>query len=513
MEKNEKLFNEHREECYRCFKIGNLEIRIYSPKYAFRELQSMIRITNDKIAELDKELQKIESKEQQLESLLCDIIRKIDDGKERTVKLESLIEELKKEVSEQSEENVKIIESDVDLVMKDCTNQINEKINSVKRELCVRSEDEIQRLKVNMPNAYVHLSAYAFRGNAGDNILVTALRNSIEKSLNQAFSWVHRPVRAMLNDDTVEMINASNGVIIGGGGLFLCDTNRNEVSGWQWPCSLNELDRIKVPMYIIGVGYNRFRNQEEFSPVFKDNINEVVRKCEFVGLRNTGSVKAIQQYLDDDELKSKVVFHPCATTVLKHIYRMPEIDNSQRPVIAVNCAFDRSNLRYGERKEEILLAIARCLKKYETEYEIRYYSHMKPDKEALSYFDKVELQYKVFELDQGLTTDEFLNIYSEPTLVLAMRGHAQLIPFGCGTPVLSVITHDKLQWFLEDIDHQEWGVDVLDDCFEEKLSNTMMYMLDNNDDIKKQIDVAQEKLWKIVKNNITNHFKAVYCGK
>jgi hypothetical protein len=35
-----------------------------------------------------------------------------------------------------------------------------------------------------------------------------------------------------------------------------------------------------------------------------------------------------------------------------------------------------------------------------------------------------------------------------------------MIPFGLGTPVLSLVSHPKLRFFLEDIARPEWGFDV-----------------------------------------------------
>lgn len=131
---------------------------------------------------------------------------------------------------------------------------------------------------------------------------------------------------------------------------------------------------------------------------------------------------------------------------------------------------------------------------------------MQSDKEILPFFDKIQLEYEVVDLDKGLVTDEFLKIYSQPTLVLAMRGHAQMIPFGCITPVLSIISHDKLKWFLEDINHLEWGVDVREDDFEANLNKTMEYMLTHVEQIKKDICIAQDNLWEITQANIRSIF-------
>ena len=59
---------------------------------------------------------------------------------------------------------------------------------------------------------------------------------------------------------------------------------------------------------------------------------------------------------------------------------------------------------------------------------------------------------------------------------------AQLIPFGCNTPILSIISHDKMQYFLDDIHHPEWGVDVKDEKFGTKLYNKAVDYYSNYQD-------------------------------
>ncbi len=469
------IFNEHREECYRCINIGKAEFKGYSSQYAFMQLQEEIRYLNSQYDSLLNEYDRLNSR--------------LNELTDQNVRLSQHCDDLYYDLSE------KIKSGDKDSVanlLKLYTEQ-------------GRQFDSTQCLiKTQFPNAYVHLSAFSKVGNAGDNLLVPALRDSVQKVSNCPVTWCHKSVRDVLDAESVEMINATQGLVIGGGGLFLKDTNKNDISGWQWPCSLNELDKIQVPMYMLGVGYNRFRGQEDFEPYFREHINEIVRRFSFIGLRNHGSVNAIRSYLSED-LRGKVCYHPCATTVLSKIYHLPK--RSGDKVIALNCAFDRSAFRYGGHKEEKLRAIAKVLKQYEGTYTIKYYAHMGSDKEMLSILDSVGLKYKLVELDRGLTVDEFLSVYCEPTLVLAMRGHAQMIPFGCGTPVLSIITHDKLQWFLEDIDHMEWGVEIQDDGFEDKLNSTMGYMLSHLNQIKAEIQTAQDTLWEITQKNIKNIFK------
>lgn len=521
------ILHERRENIYRVFFIGKFKFKIFSHKYAIRELQAEIKQLQNEYGSIKLDIQQL-SKD--ISCLRNDIIIYEKEVLENIEANKNVIlittEELQKQFNSISEElcnDTTKQEEIIDAI--NFQNKIMEKANKQNNDIVIsqrESKRELEKLnrfvvdnknllkKIEFENqtihlnAIVHLSAYLKKGNAGDNLLVPALRDSIEKSIDMSINWCHKSVRDMLDDETVQAINNSKGVLIGGGGLFLKDTNENDISGWQWPCSINELEKIRVPIYMLGVGYNRFRNQDDFEPYFKENINEVVRKSEFVGLRNNGSVRAIQSYLSDD-LKEKVHFHPCATTVLAKMYRMPKVC-IEEPFIAVNCAFDRSDKRYGTCKEEILCSIANVLKKYSQQYKIKYYAHMQSDKEILPFFDMIQLEYEVVDLDKGLVTDDFLRIYSEPALVLAMRGHAQMIPFGCGTPVLSIISHDKLQWFLEDIKHLEWGIDVRGDNFEANLNETMEYMLGHIEQIKKEICFAQDKLWNITQANIRDIF-------
>mgnify|MGYP000593480894 FL=1 len=72
-----------------------------------------------------------------------------------------------------------------------------------------------------------------------------------------------------------------------------------------------------------------------------------------------------------------------------------------------------------------------------------------------------------------------------------------------------MISHDKLAWFLEDIGHPEWGVEVLDEDFENKLLDISEYMLANRTQICTEIEEAQECLWNIMMENL----KSITVGR
>jgi hypothetical protein len=83
-----------------------------------------------------------------------------------------------------------------------------------------------------------------------------------------------------------------------------------------------------------------------------------------------------------------------------------------------------------------------------------------------------------------------------------MRGHAQMIPFGLGAPILSLIAHDKLGWFLDDIGHPEWGVDVTRADFPDALAACWRAIAVDLPGCRGKIAEAREKLWQITERNL-----------
>lgn len=349
-----------------------------------------------------------------------------------------------------------------------------------------------------LPDSIVQIAADT-TANVGDYILVKSTKKLID-TMDHNINWCTVDVREPVDGQFIKMCNRTRALVIGGGGLFLRDTNENYISGWQWECPKELLEQIQVPIYVFGVGYNRFRGQEEFDSCFAENINVLVEKSKFFGLRNHGSIRAIKRYLRDD-LKEKVVYQPCATTVLSKLYELPK-NRKGKPFIALNCAFDRADMRYGNRQNEIMRAIARVVKKLSEKYLIRCYLHCDTDEMVCEYLQKENVPYEQVQLNRTMTEEEYLEYFSSPELVLAMRGHAQMIPFGCLTPTVSIISHNKLKWFLEDIGHEEWGVDIQENQFEQKLLCCCEKMLAQPDEIRKQIEQAQEKLWKVTCDNL-----------
>ena len=356
-------------------------------------------------------------------------------------------------------------------------------------------------------NKITHVSAFNY-ANAGDVLLPIVLQDNWSKEL-PTIRWNNKPVYPKVTDQIVAEINNSKGVVIGGGGLLLKDTNANELSGWQWPCSIEMLDKIKVPIVLYAIGYNRFRGQEEFEPYFQENITAFAYKALYIGLRNTGSIEALKNYVPMS-LHHKLRFQPCMTTFISELY--PDIVdyNIKENFVAVNTAFDRSHLRNGENIGDILSATAKVIKEVSKYYPIKFYIHsVKPADDAiLPFLESYGVTYDVVEFND-MHPKKIIEEYAKPKLVIGMRGHAQMIPFGCKTPIVSIVSHNKLQWFLDDIGKPEWGADVLSETYEEDLRTRVFIALENTQDEIAFISKKQKELFDVSVKNVRDGLRAM----
>ena len=351
---------------------------------------------------------------------------------------------------------------------------------------------------------FTHVT-YCAVGNAGDTMLSQCVRREYLAQENVS-AWNILQVTDAVTSRTIEEINNTAAIVIGGGGLFIGDTNKNNISGWQWPISKEQLEDIRCPIFIFSVGFNFFRGQP-VSEIFKDNLEALIRKAAFVGLRNHGSVEAVRALLPD-ELKCKVVYQPCITTLISGLYHEKHMTYGKK--VAYNVAFDRLEQRFGKNKDRVLKQIAKAAKEISDKgYEVYYVAHMKDDFQFISYLDNEKISYAIVDLTNALPF-KIIDFYKKVDIILGMRGHAQMIPFGMNCGIITLGSHDKMKWFLEDIDQTNLYIELQNetdtisqrivDCFEEN------YEGGNFEKTIENLKKAQLKLQTITENNfVTIH--------
>ena len=338
-----------------------------------------------------------------------------------------------------------------------------------------------------------------FGANAGDVLLPVCCATCSRRRIGP-INWRARNVHEVVDDGAVARLNRSAGLVIGGGGLFLADTNPNELSGWQWPCATETLERIGAPLALFAVGYNQFRGQGELGPVFRRNLEALARRATYIGLRNSGSIEAVRALLPAD-LHGVVRYQPCMTTLTGLLYPDRVRPRTGEHVVAFNAAFDRADLRFGGRRDEILGEVARAAAHLADRATIVVILHLAGDAALLPWFEAAGVPHRVVDL-VGRPPAEILRAWSEATVAVGMRGHAQMIPFGCGRPIVSLASHDKLWYFLDDIGARDWGVELRDDDVAERITAAVHAQLDDLSGCEARVVAARRRLWDVSLANV-----------
>lgn len=344
-----------------------------------------------------------------------------------------------------------------------------------------------------------HVAFYVdTEGNFGDVMLPLAVRTSVGAAVPDA-RWVELHVHQLFDVEQARWANEHlDALVVGGGGLFLPDTSPNGNSGWQWNVTDEALDALTVPLVVYTVGYNLFNGQEVHGDRFAASIRAFVEKAAFVGLRNHGSVEAVRQLVGPGTA-AKVEWLPCVTTVYGPRAGRPDGEPAADvPVVHLNIAYDRESLRFGDGYASFVAELADFVRSLRGTATVRCLAHAKTD-------ERIVRDLRV-EHDVRLPVDPLylmepaaaLDVVAGSSLVIGMRGHAGMIPFGVGTPIVSLVSHPKLQYFLDDVRHPEWGIGTSDPELAKKLEDLTRRVLADPVRARDEVRAAREGLMSVV---------------
>ncbi|KIF76352.1 polysaccharide pyruvyl transferase [Streptomyces sp. 150FB] len=337
------------------------------------------------------------------------------------------------------------------------------------------------------------------QGNAGDKLLPESVRLTFDSDTGPR-RWHSIHAHRLFDEAALARVNARRGLVIGGGGLFIPDTAPNGNSGWQWNVPNALLKRVDVPVVVYAVGFNAFDGQSYRHRLFNSGLCQLVEKSAFFGLRNHGSIEKVRALLPTS-LHDKVRFQPCPTTVTRQLVDGWTDPAERENTVLINAAYDRAGLRFGHDYAHFLAEMAKAVRALGAHAEVKCVAHSLDD-ERIAFDLRREhgISLPVIPM-YGFENDAIRDTYARTRLVIGMRGHAGMIPFGCGTPIISLISHPKMAYFLADIDRPEWGVSVHDKNLGAQLTERAVAVLADHAAAVADVHGRQQELWKVTQAN------------
>ncbi|MGW4875388.1 glycosyltransferase [Streptomyces sp. NPDC004262] len=345
-----------------------------------------------------------------------------------------------------------------------------------------------------------HVAFYMDRqGNAGDKLLPETVRLGFGPDTTSR-RWHSVHAHRYFDRAALERVNARRGLVIGGGGLFIPDTMPNGNSAWQWNVPDEHLRAVDVPIMVYAVGFNAFDGQSYRAGRFNESLRLLVEKASFFGLRNHGSIAKVRGMLPP-ELQDKVVFQPCPTTVMRQLVAGWTDPSYREDTVLLNAAYDRAGLRFGHDYAHFLAEMAKAVRKIGAHTEVKCVAHSLDDEKiAFDLRREHGISLPVIPM-YDFSNDEIRETYAKTRLVIGMRGHAGMIPFGVGTPIISLISHPKMAYFLNDIQRPEWGVSVHERDLGDILTERAIGILDDHSRTVADVHDRQQQLWKVTEDN------------
>jgi polysaccharide pyruvyl transferase WcaK-like protein len=314
-------------------------------------------------------------------------------------------------------------------------------------------------------------------------------------------AWHPIHVHQLFDADRLAEVNSRQALVVGGGGLFIPDTAPNGNSGWQWNVTDRALSGITVPIAVFGVGYNTFEGQTYADRRFHESLRLLVSRASFVGLRNHGSIERVRDLLPA-ELRDRIAYQPCPTTVTRHLVDGWRDPATREDTILLNAAYDRFDRRFGRDYGAFLERMARAVTALRRLADVRYAAHAVTDERFVHDLRREHgIALPVVPLYE-YGNEEIWQAYARTRLVVGMRGHAGMIPFGVGTPILSLISHPKLGFFLRDLDRPEWGISVHDPDLAHVLPERAAAVLAGHDAAVADVHALQDRLWAVTRANL-----------
>lgn len=335
----------------------------------------------------------------------------------------------------------------------------------------------------------IHLGVHKLNNNAGDVVLFPATRALFDSYLGNQY-WKLESIREPFTKERINYINShASAVLIGGGGLIL---DKGFPTGWQLNCLPELLDEIKVPIIVFAIGFNLFRGQK-LTDAALISLSHLAKKAVFFSMRENQAVKIMRELTGCQNIR----FQPCPATLLSKIYSISPFSQKMINRIGFNWAGDRENFRLGvprkkvkDVREEIFRKLAGVLQGRK----IDIIKHVKGDERPFSFING-----RYIDLFQA-TPETIINYYTQIPLTIGMRGHSQMIPFGLGNGIISLVSHNKMSWFLDDARLSEQGVEITSP----KLVDELTYLVKHFDyaEMHRHITCRQQEFWDLTLDNL-----------
>lgn len=321
-----------------------------------------------------------------------------------------------------------------------------------------------------------HLGGY--NRNYGDFVLLESIRENLEKQSDIPLNFVNIDCQSthFFTELIDELNEKADMLLIGGGGFIMNRHEDNSLSGWQWSIKNEDIVKIKIPIVIYGIGYNKFNYDNRG---FKEQMNQSLiltqNKSKLFSVRNTGTK---EELITRGLNANNIEVIPDSGMFISPRSINADFLNSGRMLIGLNFVSDRPQYTYPDDYDNAKNIVMENLINV-CKFFIEKYNALIINIDHIPVLDeKVNIEFKnklgndnflvlseeIPEIyPPSLVNSHFLAyVYKKMNVVIGMRGHSNIISFGMGTPFISMGSHNKNRFFAKEIGEEKYLIDLRD---------------------------------------------------
>ena len=294
-------------------------------------------------------------------------------------------------------------------------------------------------------------------GNKGDDAIRASITSTIKKRINIPFSYFNVKYDRFTEQRIEQLNNDGSCLMIAGSGLY---SNANTPSGWYFNCESELFSKIKVPIFLIGLGCNNNLSKD----IFNGELNDKAKKS-IKAINDLATISTVRDQRTYDILKSiginkhELMLDPAC------FFKVSNIKKEKR--VAINIAqhspilgrFDGGIEGKKQRQKNINLFVNISNWLISKKYSIVFIAH-----DALEQSLIIDLQKQIPKLE-WLNTDNINTIlteYSKCSFSIAMKMHSNILSFSSKTPFISLYYDIKSPEFLKMINYAEFGKSIFE---------------------------------------------------
>lgn len=332
------------------------------------------------------------------------------------------------------------------------------------------------------------LHTYCLNYNLGDHALGIGVKNILRHCFAVDSIGETNLQGQVFNDYYIDVINRNYDLlVIGGGGII---HGAHWPQGWFWLIEKEDIRKIKIPFIVYAVGYNYFRGEKPIPAHGIAHLKETQKQALHFSVRNDGSYDRLREQTG---IEANVLADAGFWVPLNRTYTRPIAG----PYIMVQLANDKPAFRFGseEGRAQFIQKMRAVICGLARTHRVIAAPHVLADVELCrEVVDGIEnaavWDFSTFAFDR---THECLGYYQFADLVLAMRGHGQILPLSFGVPVISLENHDKNIGLMRNLGLVKYNVDIKDPDLVEKVT-ALAGELIGNPEIRGRIEAKNQQL-------------------